>query len=432
MRKYSRATLIITCFALLACVSFGVLHAWLYAVPHEHPAADDVYSQMPKDRFHRHIKLPVDHNDLVRGTFSSFYLLNPNYFEHKNDNVTFFLTDGQMELVGTKTDFGFFNEVLGGTPYVLIAVRGHAPNFLPEVFPNGIIDYARAMKLYGSDQQVEDIEAVRTDMVRNGLLPEDGRINVFGASGAGVLAQQYVSKYASHVKRLILESTGAPDLALRAGQPYSPDLQDFNPQAAKVLAPWLQRHPSAKARAANVLYQQGRSASEPRTAQLRTAQDLAKGGWLLKYELSPRSNLVLLNYIVKTPKTVMARVRWFELVGADLMRYDTIKQTNLLYEISSVAVSDFLDWHRRNHIAPKRFDIDRRFPGETLIIKGTDDVVFGDAASELLRDAYPNARLLYFRDGHRLQARKAAYRATRIGFLERGFMGIDTRPENIH
>lgn len=431
MRACSRAALIIAIFAFLACTSFGFVHAWLYAVPHEHLAAGDVYSQMPKGRFHQHITLPVDHDDLARGTFTSFYLLSPNYFEHKNDNATLLLTDGQMELVGTTTAFGFFNEVLGDAPYVLIAVRGHAPTFLPEIFPNGKIDYALAMKLYGSDQQVEDIEAVRLDMVRNGLLPKHGRINVFGASGAGVLAQQYVSKYASHVKRLILESTGAPDLALRAGLPFSPDFQDFNPEAARVLAPWLQRHPSAKARVANVLYQQGRSASEPRTAQLRTAQDLAKGGWLLKYELSPRSNLALLNYIVKTPKSLMARVRWFELVGTDLVRYDTRKRTNLLYEISSVAVSDLLDWHQRNHIAPKRFAIDRSFPGETLIIKGTDDVVFGDAVNELLRDAYPNARLLYFPDGHRLQAGRGAYRAIRTGFLERGFTGLDTRPEHI-
>lgn len=424
-----RATLIVALFLLLACVSFGAAHSWLYAVPHERLAADGVYSQMPKDRFHRRIKLPVDHNDLERGTFNSFYLLSPGYFEHEKDNVTFLLTDGQMELVGTKTDFSFFNEVLGGVPYVLIAVRGHAPNFLPETFHNGKSDYAQAMKLYGSDQQVEDIEAVRREMVRNGLLPEHGRINVFGASGAGVLAQQYVSKYQSHVQRLILESTGAPDLALRADLPYSPDLQDFNPQTAKVIAPWLQHHPSDKARVANVLYQQGRSASEPRTAQLLIAQDLAKGGWLLKYELSPRSNLAFLNYIVKAPKSLMARVRWFELVGADLMRYNTSERTNLLYEISLVTLSDLLDWHRRNHIAPKRFDIDRSFPGETLIIKGTNDVVFGDTVSELLRNAYPNARLLYFRDGHRLQARKAHYRAIRTRFLERGFMGLDAQPE---
>lgn len=408
----------------LLCGALVAAHAVVYAVPGERLGPGAAYSGMPADARHRYIDLPLDHADPALGTFRGFYLLSPHY--RPGEAVTFVLTDGQMELVDTDPDFGFFDALFGDTPYVLIGVRGQAPTFLPEVYPGGRTDYARAMKLYGSGQQVEDIEAVRRDMQQHGLLAPDGRINVFGASGAGVLAQQYASKHAAQVRRLLLESTGAPDLSLQAGLPYSPPFRDFNPAANRLLDAYLARHPSRRAAVANVLYQQGRSERDPRAAQLRTLQDVAGGGWLAKYELQPMRNLWLLDYIVKSPKSLVARVRWFELVGADLLRYDPRAGTNLLYDLSEVAVSDVLDWHRRHHVAPLRFDIDRRFPGEVLILKGRDDVVFGDAINERLRDAYPDARLLFFRDGHRLQRDPAGYRAIRSAFLSGGFAGLRT------
>lgn len=417
-----KLTLIALVTLALAGGVLAAADAYMYATPDERLSIGSTYAEMPADDRHHYIDLPVDHGDSTLGTFRGFYLLSPHF--KPSNNVTFVLTDGQMELVGTDTDFGFFDALFGDVPYVLIGVRGQAPTFLPEVYPNGVTDYALAMKLYGSDQQVEDIEAVRRDMQRRGLLLADGRINVFGASGAGVLAQQYVSAHGSHVNRMLLESTGAPDLALEAGFPYSPRFRDFNPPADRLLTTYVTEHPSRRAALADVLYQLGRSNPAPRAAQLRTLEDLNDGALLTKYQLKPMYNLWLLNYMIKTPKSLMARVRWFELVGADLMRYDPRSGTNLLYDISLVAVSDVLDWHRRNNIDPKRFSIDRSFPSEVLILKGRDDVVFGDAVNERLRDAYPDARLLFFDDGHRLQRDPTKYRAIRQAFLAGGFSAL--------
>jgi pimeloyl-ACP methyl ester carboxylesterase len=133
--------------------------------------------------------------------------------------------------------------------------------------------------------------------------------------------------------------------------------------------------------------------------------------------------------MIKTPKSLMARVRWFELVGGDLVRYKPDDGTNLLYDISQVAVSDVLDWHLRNHVAPKRFAIDRGFSGEVLILKGRDDVVFGDAINQRLRDAYQDSRLLFFDDGHRLQHDPTGYRAIRQAFLTGGFDAMPTQAQ---
>ncbi len=224
-------------------------------------------------------------------------------------------------------------------------------------------------------------------------------------------------------------STGAPDLALGSGVPYSPSFHEFNPPADRLLTSYLIEHPSDRAALANVLYQLARTSADPRGAQLRALEDLNDGAILTKYQLEPVQNLWLLNYVIKAPKSLMARVRWFELVGGDLVHYKPSAGTNLLYDISQVAVSDVLDWHLRNHVTPKRFAIDRGFSGEVLILKGRDDVVFGDAINQQLRDAYRNSRLLLFNDGHRLQRDPVGYRTIRETFLAGGFDAMPTQKE---
>jgi pimeloyl-ACP methyl ester carboxylesterase len=405
---------------LAAAGALYYAHRSFYSVPQTRLALDKNYSEMPEDDFHHYIDLPVDHKDLSKGSFRGFYLFSPNFYKSKN--ITFLLTDGQMELVGLKTDFGFFEDVLKENSYVLIGVRGHSPTLFPEVFKNGQVDYEEALNLYNSDQQIEDIEMVRLDLIKKGLLPAEDKINVFGASGAGVLAQQYLSKYGANVNRVILESTGAPDLSKKNNSKYSPDFKDFNPPAANLLESLLGKKSVAKKTVSNILYQIGRTEKSPREAQVKLLEDLRNGGGLWSYKLKPIMNLSVLNYIIKTPDELAARVRWFELVGYDLMRYDSEKETNLLYEISAEAVSDIIDYHKRNNRSPKEFVIERNnFSGEVLILKGTEDVVFSDAVNVEIQKSYPNARLLFFKDGHRMQNDKTRYQKLRTIFLEKGF-----------
>lgn len=413
---------IVICLIVVGGLYFA--HRNFYSVPQTRLATNEIYAEMPEDDFHHYIDLPVDHNDLKKGSFRGFYLFSPNFYQSKN--ITFLMTDGQMELVSLKTDFGFFESVLNGGSYVLIGVRGHSPTLLPEVFKDGRIDYDEALNLYGSDQQVEDIENVRLDLVNKGLIAPEGKINVFVASGAGVLAQQYVSKYGANVNRVILESTGAPDLAKKTNVKYSPDFRDFNPDAAQILESLLDKKSVEKKMVCNILYQVGRTEKSPREAQFKLLENLQNGGNLWSYKIKPIMNLTVLNYVIKSPSELAARVRWFELVGYDLMRYDSETETNLLNEISVEAVSDLLDYLKNRNKSPKEFVIERgKFPGEVLILKGTEDVVFSDAINEEIQRSYPNSKLLFFKDGHRMQNDKEYYQKVRSVFLEKGFGSPD-------
>lgn len=404
--------------AVLVAVALYV-HFSLYSVPGKRLGLNAEYPEMKEDSFHHYIDLPIDHGDPGAGRFRGFYVLSPDFFKHRA--ITFVLTDGQMELVSIKPDFDFFEERLGGSAYVLMSVRGQGPGFFPEVYKNGKADLATATRLLSSGQQVEDIEAVRRDLVARGLLRNGDSINVFGASGAGVLAQQYVSKYGRNVRRLLLESTGAPDLSRQLHQHYSPDFACFNPRADSLLKEVLKDKAIDTASVCNILYQAARNAARPRAEQVRIVESLRKGSWLLSYKLKPADNLSVIAYLVRSPKEIAVRVRWFELVGADLLDYDPRKGINLLYEFSRAILPDFIDFCKTTHYRPRDFAINRDFAGEVLILKGREDVVFGDSVNRAIQAAYPHSRLLFFDDGHRMRNDPPKYRAIRVDFLNNGF-----------
>lgn len=258
-RSWRRAALG-ACFVLLALGVAAALSEYRSVMrpPTQRLGLGQHYRVMPPDERHHYLRLPLDHRDPGAGEFTAFYLLSPGF--RRGTPVVFFLTDGQMQLVGLQPDFRFFDQVLGGGSYVLIGHRGHAPTLFPEVYDSrGALDYSRAMNLYGSAQQVDDIEAVRLDMQRQGYLPPDGRIDVFGASGAGVLAQQYLARHGQHVRRALLAVTGAPDLAAQHGWPYSPDFVAFHPEAARRLESLSERRALDLPSVANILYQTGRA-----------------------------------------------------------------------------------------------------------------------------------------------------------------------------
>lgn len=427
MNKYSKNQKRFFISTIIIIIIVSVLyyeHQNLYSIPKTRIALNENYPDMKEDNFHHYINLPIDYNDQSKGLFRGFYLLSPNFYKSKN--ITLLLTDGQMELVSTDTDFDFFESVLKENSYVLIGVRGNSPTFFPEVYKNNNIDYDAAMNLYGSDQQVEDIERVRLDLIKKGYLKKEDKINLFGASGAGILVQQYLSKYGKNVNRVILESTGAPDISRKLNLKYSSDFKEFNPKASNILDSLLKKNAVDKEIISNILYQKGRADKSPKASQIQILEKLQQGESLWSYKFKPVTNISILNYMVKSSKEIAARVRWFELVGYDLMNYDSKKGINLLYEISGKTLSDILDFYKKNNRSAKKFTINREsFLGEVLLLKGTEDVVFSDAVNIEIQKSYLNSKLLFFIDGHKMQNNKAYYQKIRNTFLAKGLKSDD-------
>ncbi|MBI1764871.1 MAG: hypothetical protein HYR56_25965 [Acidobacteria bacterium] len=384
-------------------------------------ALDAVYPAMPPDARHYYLNLPLDYAEANSGQFRAFYLLSPNF--QPNGPIVFFFTDGQMELVSPAPDYAFFEAQVPGVSYVLIGHRGHSPTLFPEVYPQGKTDLPRAMKLYGSWQRVEDIERVRRDMLAQGLLPPESKIMIFAASGAGVLAQQYLHRYGEHVSRVLLATTGAPDLAHARGWAYARDFAELNPALAATLNELWATTSVNQASLAYLLFQLGRTGQAGLTAQQRVIQGLHNGNSLLYawYWLRPQLNWPLCQTLLSAPAADAAKVRMYELLGAELQ---PAKPTGpLLYRWSREILADYL----AQNIALPDLQLERRqFNGEVLVVAGWQDVVFSPAIGRVIAEAYPDGRFLAVRGGHRLELDADYHRALRAAFFQQGLHAAAT------
>ncbi|WFU06788.1 hypothetical protein QA648_33950 (plasmid) [Rhizobium sp. CB3171] len=385
---------------------------------------DAHYPKMPPDAHHRYLNLPIDYADESSESYRAFYLLSPGF--RPKGPVIFFLTDGQMELVSPGIDFSFFDEQLPGMSYVLIGHRGHSPTLFPEVYPGGKLELRQAMNLYGSWQRVEDIERVRQDMVSANLLPPDGRIMIFAASGAGMLAQQYLHRYGEHVIRTLLVTTGAPDLACLYGWTGTRNFAEVDPGTAADLSKIASVENGSRPSLAYMLFQLGRQGE----SGLATIRKIVRGmlthnpllyAW---YELRLNLRWTLDRTLLSQPSADAAKVRMYELFGNDLQSAGPSFGYNLpLYVWSAEVLKDFLGQR-----APlPNLQLDRsRYQGEMLVIAAGDDVIFSPAMGKAIASAYPKARFLLVRGGHRLDLDHGYQRSVRRAYFLHGLRAHDT------
>ncbi len=425
-RPFARILLSLLGLAVLVGGWLGY-DAWraIRTAPTSRLALGATYPGMPPDARHRYLNLPLDHTNPAGGLFRDFYLLSPNF--QPGGPVVFFLTDGQMELVSPESGFSFFEAQLPGHSYVLIGHRGHSPTLFPEVYPAGRVDLRRAMHLYGSAQRVEDIERVRLDMIQKRLLAPDGRIMIFAASGAGVLAQQYLQRYGHHVSRVLLASTGAPDLARERGWDYARRYADLDPAAAAALADVMRTRGVSPPSLTYLLFQLGRDGQDGIAAARRVIRGLLGHNPFpyLWYRLHPRLSWQLNRAFLDTPAADATKVRMYELLGGDLRRHATTshKDVSLVYSWASEVLAEYL----AADVPVPELRLDRGcYGGEVLVVSGLDDVVFSTEIGRAIASAYPDGRFLAVRGGHRLELDREYHTAIRAAFFGHGLHAPDT------
>ena len=425
--------------AVVTILSAAGLYFWrayrsLTVVPTTRIHAGSHYPEMPPDEHHHYLQIPVDHADPARGTFTDFYILGPAF--KRGREVIFWLFDNQQERVGLivrPEDFQYFTDSLGGLAFVLIGNRGVAPTLFPEVYdPDGKPNYRLAMKLHGSAQQVDDIEAVRRDMESKGLLPPDGKIMLYGGSGGGFLVQQYLDRYGSHVSRALIESSGAPDLAQRHDVTFARSLYDSNPQAANKYFLLSQRTDTTSL--SFMLFKLGLKNDQEMQIRL-TGSDgrcaaLESKLLYLRNWFKPAGNFSLVRFLLSTPSEIEVKVRIYELLGADLKNYHpaAAQQVVLMYEWTRVVLADFLRADAEGKIAAPRFQLNRStYSGEVMVWTGTGDQDFSNQMGQWISQAYPNARLAVFGDAHERVRHPDYYRRFREAFFTTGLHSPQTQ-----
>jgi pimeloyl-ACP methyl ester carboxylesterase len=424
--KWKTAVLLLAAIIVLG----GGIYGWheyhaFNAVPVTRLAAGSYYLEMPPDEYHHYLQIPIDHQDPSLGNFTDFYLLNPEF--RAGDNVVFWLCDNQQEAVGLKLSWDEFDANLGGLSYVLIGNRGVYPTLFPEAFnKDGSINYTLAMKLYGSKEQIDDIEAVRQDMQKKGLLPKDGKIMVYGRSGGGVLVQQYLDKYGDHVSRALIEASGGPDLAMDHNATFMKNTYESDPKLARSYFALSQKGGST-ASLAFMLFMIGQSGDVDLQRKLVNSMtdNLSLGDKItyLKNWLIPSYNLPFVHLLFSAPRELAVKVRLYELTADDLDNYHPAspQEVCLGYEWLKILLADFITVHDEGLIPITQINLNRlRYSGEAMVWSGTADQVFAVEMGHWISSSYPHSRLAVFDDTHHFQRHQDYYRKFRRAFFTYG------------
>jgi len=169
------------------------------------------YSQNQKypreDFYNRNIEMPIDHFNPKEGTFTLYYQLTSNF--DFNKPTIFFFQDSQQNygepgaVDELAKDYNFY-ELFNVVRY---QHRGRKYSYIEVKNEDGSINWEKVYRVLSSRQVVEDIERIRQDLFVD---HPNAKIYIYGRSGGGYLAQEYLAKYSNHVARVFLRSAPNP------------------------------------------------------------------------------------------------------------------------------------------------------------------------------------------------------------------------------
>jgi pimeloyl-ACP methyl ester carboxylesterase len=148
----------------------------------------------PLDATHRYLTVPLVYARPELGSFRLYYETNTDFNPAKR--TVFFLHDGQQQptAVGApdelKKKYGLDLNI------VRMEHRGLPCSRIGRIYARDGIDWELAYQVFSSVNVVEDIDRIRIDLVG-----QDRKIYLWGRSGGGFLAAQYLATHASSVDR---------------------------------------------------------------------------------------------------------------------------------------------------------------------------------------------------------------------------------------
>jgi pimeloyl-ACP methyl ester carboxylesterase len=166
---------------------------------------DHVYPK--EDFYNRNIKVPIDYDRPGEGVFTLYYQLSSNF--DFNKPTLFFFQDSQQNYgePGKVDDLAKsyqFDECFNLVRY---EHRGKRYSYIQVENQDGSVNWERVYRVLSSRQVVEDIERVRKDLFSK---HPDTKIFLYGRSGGGYLAQEYMAKYPENVARAFIRCAPNP------------------------------------------------------------------------------------------------------------------------------------------------------------------------------------------------------------------------------
>ena len=148
-----------------------------------------------QDSTHRYVTAPVYYDRPGDQTFRLYYEVSNNF--DPAQSTLFYFFDAQQSGDGAealKEKYGVKFNILR------MEHRGFPCSPIADIQQNGQVNWKVAYEVIRSENVIEDIDLIRRD-----LLGTNGKLFVYGGSGGGILAAQYLAKYSSNVDKIFIE-----------------------------------------------------------------------------------------------------------------------------------------------------------------------------------------------------------------------------------
>jgi pimeloyl-ACP methyl ester carboxylesterase len=158
----------------------------------------------PAPKTTRRLWIPFDHGKPQEGSFLLQYEFG-SLFNRQLPTV-FVITDGQR----IPDRPALLQEEIFGTAMNVVSIsqRGTSIELQGRLqTPEGNIDWIKAYDLLQAEQWIEDIEAVRRDLLGN------AQVHLYGREGGAFLIHQYLTRYGAHVSRVFSLAAITPYLS---------------------------------------------------------------------------------------------------------------------------------------------------------------------------------------------------------------------------
>jgi hypothetical protein len=285
------------------------------------------------------------------------------------------------------------------------------------------------MNLYGTEQQIEDIEMVRKDLEEKGYLPPGGKIMLFGTSGGGILIQEYIAKYGEHISRVLLEATGGPDIVIDnkiedIGSNFSNLMKEKSPQTLEKLKDILVNKKVNNEDLCFMLYKIQIYDIDWENTCSKLIDEIAQGNKKSYYKnlCNPEYNFNMVKVLMKLPMMDSTKVRMLEMTGEQAIKYSERPgdQINVFFEWEKEMLEDYLKEVKTGVLEIPRINLveeRKNYNGEVLLLIGDVDNQFSERAAEVISKSYPKGKMVLVHDTHAMIMNKTRYQNLRTTFF---------------
>jgi pimeloyl-ACP methyl ester carboxylesterase len=356
----------------------------------------------------RTIMVPFDHkSSAVPGA-------GPLYFEFgapfdTSKPTVLIVADGQQYYVRKGSVPKMQKDLFGDAFNVVgLVTRGTTPEFIKAALEqDGRPDWMKAWIVFNDDQWIEDIEAVRKNLVG-----ENGSIMLYGKSGGAYLVQHYLTKHGSSVKRAFIESPFNPFISRELGieiDTYWRELGARDKDLQPILKKALKKRPEDRMRMLIALQRQ--HFYEP-TAKLPEARRklihaLAEGDTRHYKECRKKYEVDGVMQLYAADESIPQRIRIIEFFGptGEFQRLGT-ESVLPLVESGHHFSKPLLDLLDAGKIPAPTFDFaaNHRLETEVFLLGCAQDEAVDYRTTIAVAHTYPRHQLFIANDNHLLMA----------------------------